>query len=530
LVDLVAEVETTIGVGLEIAARPDGDRVGRVHLDRFHDEVATFSAESDRPSLAAFLAFLKVAEEEENGLAQGEAELAPERVQILTVHGAKGLEWDLVAVPGLVNDVFPGKAQRINWTKTKELLPAPLRGDRGELPSLDIEQAASAKEVKQLLEQHDEQTKQRHLTEERRLAYVAFTRARHSLLLTSYCWDTTQKPREVSVFLDDVRHLAERDQWYVPAEDAQSLAKVVETAQWPLDPLGERRARVRAAAELVRTKLADRAVERQTEPAQASPRTGRADAQGAVLLGLVGDALERERRWSDDIDLLLAEREHQRDRDTVEVVLPHTLSVSQLVTLQRQPEELARQLRRPMPIKPAPWARRGTRFHSWLEQRWFSHALLDIDALPGSADTEAQVVDDDQEFEALREAFERSEWGGRTPLEVEVGFDMTIAGTVIRGRMDAVFVNTPQKQGDPEWIVVDWKTGRRPTGSAAQAAAVQLAAYRMAWARICGLGDEELHRVAAAFHYVRDNHTERPVDLLDVQGLTMLLAGGDDPH
>ena len=34
------------------------------------------------------------------------------------------------------------------------------------------------------------------------------------------------------------------------------------------------------------------------------------------------------------------------------------------------------------------------------------------------------------------------------------------------------------------WLVVDWKTGAVPQGAHARAAAVQLAAYRLAWQRI----------------------------------------------
>jgi DNA helicase-2/ATP-dependent DNA helicase PcrA len=75
---------------------------------------------------------------------------------------------------------------------------------------------------------------------------------------------------------------------------------------------------------------------------------------------------------------------------------------------------------------------------------------------------------------------------------------------------------------------VDWKTGRKPTGAAAQAAAVQLAAYRLAWARLCGLPDTDLHRVRAAFHYVRSNETVEPAALLDAGGLRSLVAGSGE--
>ncbi len=112
--------------------------------------------------------------------------------------------------------------------------------------------------------------------------------------------------------------------------------------------------------------------------------------------------------------------------------MPAHLSVSDLVALQRNPDELARRLRRPLPAKPAPLARQGTAFHAWLEQRWAAPALLDVDELPGSADESANP-ERDSDVEALKAAFERSSWAARTPAEVEVGFEMTVAGVVIRG-------------------------------------------------------------------------------------------------
>ena len=116
LPELVADVEQTIGVGVEVAARADRARVGRAHLDRFLDEAAQFAADADEATLTAFLAYLDAAEDEENGLEAGEVVVEAERVQMLTVHGAKGLEWDLVAVPGLVEKVFPAEPKAVNWT------------------------------------------------------------------------------------------------------------------------------------------------------------------------------------------------------------------------------------------------------------------------------------------------------------------------------------------------------------------------------------------------------------------------------
>ncbi|MDP9167662.1 MAG: hypothetical protein M3O32_16620, partial [Actinomycetota bacterium] len=69
------------------------------------------------------------------------------------------------------------------------------------------------------------------------------------------------------------------------------------------------------------------------------------------------------------------------------------------------------------------------------------------------------------------------------------------------------------------------KTGARPVGSAADAAAIQLAAYRLAWARLNGIDDADLGQVRAAFHYVRSGETVSPADLQDAAGLRALLTG-----
>ena len=509
LPELIAEIERVSGVDIEVLARPDRAVVGRVHLDRFLDEAVRFvsdAGDASTATLSAFLAFLDAAEAEENGLEAGEVEVAAERVQILTVHGAKGLEWDVVAVPGLDDKIFPAAPRSTNWTTARQELPAPLRGDAADLPGFDLTGVTDRSDLQRLLAEHDAELKDRHADEERRLAYVALTRARHVLLASGYVFDDLAKgARQPSEFLLALRSFAEPDDWFEPAVDAVNpVADQAAVASWPIDPLApadptrpSRRADVERGAALV-----------------AAARSERADDRPEQLL--LGEPIGRAEIWPHDVEMLLAERARLAGADALAVELPDQLSVSQLVELQRDPSGLARALRRPLPRPPAPWARRGTAFHTWLEQRWNSQTLLDIDELPGAADEQA----DDADFEALRGAFERSEFAARTPVEVEVPFEMAVAGRVIRGRMDAVF-------GDAAggWLVVDWKTGARPTGVAAQAAAVQLAAYRLAWARLKGISDDDLLSVRAAFHYVRSSETVEPAGLLDAAGLRTLLAG-----
>lgn len=486
LPELVAEVERMLRLDVETAAR--SDRVGRAHLDAFADVVADFAAESPGAALPALLDYLATAEQAEDGLEPGEVEVAPDRVQVLTVHAAKGLEWQIVAVPHLVSEVFPARKLSSSWLKAITELPAQLRGDAPDLPRLTLDGCADRREVTDALDAHEAAFDDRRMIEERRLLYVALTRAEHTLLVSGHWWgETGDKPRGPSQFLLDVRAAVPSGavaHWTQgPADgEANPVVARARTAQWPADPLRGRRAAVEAGAALVREALA------------APPLFEPVDPDG----------------WARDVDVLLAERAARHGDQRV--VLPGHLSVSQLVELAADPAELARRLRRPVPLRPNPTARRGTAFHAWLERRFGASRLLDLDELPGAADADAAP---DSEFAALQQAFLAGAWGQRYPHDVEVPFESEFDGILVRGRMDAVFADP-----DGGWTVVDWKTGSLPDDEHLPAISVQLAAYRVAWAALSGA---HLHSVRAAFHYVRQNVTIRPADLLDVDGLHDLL-------
>jgi DNA helicase-2/ATP-dependent DNA helicase PcrA len=293
------------------------------------------------------------------------------------------------------------------------------------------------------------------------------------------------------------------EHWAPAPEDeaGNPLAAADRTVMWPVDPLADRRADVVAGAALVREELA----------MLRGPGTGEQlllDEHARPCEQVLDDDPDG---WERDTDVLLAERAAAASRRE-RVLLPTQLSVSQLVELAADPEALARRLRRPLPYPPNPAARRGTAFHAWLEQRFGSGALLDLDELPGAADSDAAP---DADLAELKEAFLASAWADRVPYEVEVPFTCELAGIALRGRMDAVF---PDPDGG--WTVVDWKTGRPPEPEHLAAVAVQLAAYRVAWA---DLSSTDLSLVRAAFHYVRYDRTVRPADLLDAAGLRALL-------
>lgn len=109
-------------------------------------------------------------------------------------------------------------------------------------------------------------------------------------------------------------------------------------------------------------------------------------------------------------------------------------------------------------------------------------------------------------FSDLKDKFLASEWADRVPEYVEVPFEIGIGNRRIVGRIDAVF-----RIGDT-WMVVDWKTGHKPSGEHARLAALQLAIYRIAWADRRRQAGEDIQPedIRAAFHYVGSQKTVEP--------------------
>ncbi|MFI6040757.1 UvrD-helicase domain-containing protein [Nocardia sp. NPDC051321] len=617
LTELVADVERTIGVGVETQARRamSGTGAGREHLDAFAEVVAGYAADSGA-ALSGLLSFLAAAESVENGLEPGEVEVAKDRVQVLTVHAAKGLEWEIVSVPHVVRGVFPSGTASGTWLGALAELPTKLRGDRQQddaaegVPVLDLADLYDRADLERAIKSHKEALERRRIDEERRLFYVALTRTERVLLVSSHHWaETGTSPKGPSDFLLELKHASESAgspadgvvdiaRWDDPPEhDAVNpFTDNPATAEWPRDPLGNRRDPIEQGAALVRAAL----VELRAEPA--APRdsakdvaTGHPDVGSALdqvpvdetafatdefsepypfeppddIDALPPDPMEDPATdepphlsvippdpmhehlsdediafaaaeflddyplgptpdpddpdgWAADVDALLAEFESEQAA-AEEVELPGQIAATALVEMRADPTKLAARLRRPLPFPPSPLARRGTAFHAWV-QRWFgSTRLLGLDELPGAADSAAADAGVDDELTAMQDAFLNSSWANRSPIDVEVPFETSLAGTVIRGRMDAVFA-----EPGGGWIVVDWKTGAEPTPAEEPAVAMQLAVYRLAWARLMASREgrpeqEMLERIGAAFHYVRTGRTIAPAELAGAAELAELI-------
>ena len=543
LPDLVALAEQALGLDIEIAARVD-DPMGHRALDSFQATALAYATDTDTPTPTGFLEWLDAAEEHEDAMSAPEVDPTPGAVQLLTVHAAKGLEWDAVAVPGMDEQVFPSYTSSVKedlrvvetgWMGSTSTFPFPLRADADDLPPFTVGDLSPAATDKPLLTEtmtaYKEALGRQSLREERRLAYVAFTRARHDLLLTgSHLSKTASKPRRPSRFLTELRRrdllVPYADGWVDFDESRPNpLTALTQVGTWPLDAgqtetpgaqaLGNgqshddggtdtdraaalRRARQAAAAQVAAAMSEASPTELLTEPTpvRAAPTSPGHEPEAS------DDTL---RRWRLETGLLLAERARATSA-TPTVRLPEHLAATRLDDLRADRRRFALDLRRPLPPEPRAAGRLGTVFHDAVAQLLSARGTL-------FGLGEAGVPDnlDPQD----RQRVER--WLGTVEnlallddyvlVDTEIDREITIGATTLRCRMDAVF----RRLDGSGWLIVDWKTGRR------QVPVDQLSVYVHAWAASQGVSAGS---VRAAYVYV--DYPGGRVDELAAAGLLSL--------
>jgi DNA helicase-2/ATP-dependent DNA helicase PcrA len=454
------------------------------------DEASKFARNG--ASLNAFLQWLDIASREEGGLKAGAAEASREAVQILTIHSAKGAEWDVVAVPGLAEGTFPSdhKGDPDNWLTNERHIPFALRGDAQQLPIFTWGSVTSNADAGRAIRAFKDQCNTFKEQEEIRLGYVAMTRAKSHLICTTSWWRDGQKSVKPSSIFEQAHHVATQSGRILtfagaPEEDARNpVRENPANAQWPADPIADRREAFNAHISLVNS----------TSPISADALTQAGTGESEIA------------SWARDTQAIINEFDMYKSAIS-SVALPPRMATSTLIALHEDPEALALSIRRPMPRASDEFSRRGTAFHLWIEEHFNVATLFDDEDFD-----QLEPLEADQKLEDLKSAWLASSWAERTPHAVEVPFETVIAGVLIRGRIDAVY-----KDGD-RYEVVDWKTGSKKLG---KSAAIQLAVYRLAWATLQEIDVEE---VSAAFHYVPTSVTDRPADLMSEAELVALLT------
>ena len=473
VVDLTRRVITTLGLEIELASAGSDS----TQLAAFTEAVAAYADVDGDASLSGLLAYL--AAERDHGVSLEQAMVTQaDSVKLLTVHKAKGLEWDEVYVPGLASDVFPSLRVTDNWLRSAAALPSDLRGDADAVPQVEeLSDPALSIHAARL-------TEQARFAEDR-LAYVAATRARRTLVATTHTWGQgLLRARTASPYFAALTAIGVALHLAPPPGETNPLVIEVTPVPWPNVGDAETRERRRVAAAAVRNVLGGVVIDGEDTPGTLD-EADQIAAWEATTAGLLADAAPR---------------------GAGPKALPGHLTATGLARAVRDPDAFVSEVTRPMPRLSSRAQRTGSRFHRWLERRYSLTPALDPEL-----DLAVRDSLTDRELAALQAAFERGRFAGRSPAAIETPFTLVMDGNLIRGRIDAVFETT---EG---FLVVDWKTG-----SLSRAEPLQLAVYRIAWSEMTGT---PIDLVAAAFYDVLADRLEVVEALPDRDGLVDVLAG-----
>ncbi len=439
----------------DIESLPPNQRMtARLNLYRLLDLAEEWSPLKGRPSLFAFLEYLESMEEEPAEELDSAHLSGEEAVTLVTVHRAKGLEWDVVAIPAVTDKNFPSAAQQYpNPVKFPEYLPAENRIDRilDDMPADDDERS--------------DYFRRRHDRQEWRVAYVAATRARKTLIVTGAYWyglpEPLTRPKKPSELFELVEHhpLAQSE-----GHAAEIPRPEVLRADWTgvaPDPLFED-GWDRALREGVRD---ERAIPEMAE------RLGVGDEFHQEVARLRGTLFELG-------SLDVAERASDGK---------HTVSVTGLVSYAQCPKRFYWSEIDPLPRRRNPAAVAGTELHRRIELHQRGQVPFE------QLEPDLYDVPDAVEVGGGFKAFAESRYAAEKAELVEAPFTIKLAsGYQVRGRIDAVY-----RRGS-SWEIVDFKSGRPKDDPSLM---VQLRAYAVA-ATDADFGIEKPDDIDVSFVYL----------------------------
>jgi DNA helicase-2/ATP-dependent DNA helicase PcrA len=493
--EFLAEVVRRTGLLAELEASGDVETAAakKRNLAAFLDQVHAFSPLEGELTLQAFLDFVDTvagADRQEWAPVQPSGENS---VKVMTIHQAKGLEFDTVFIPGLAEGILPDLQIQHNPVERGKSLDFELRGDRDILPSFE--------RLGKVLSRFKAALKAQEEIEERRTFYVALTRAKKRLHVTGAHWygDDVQSPKRPSQFFEE---LAAWGEGVAGVEVARGSEAPEEN---PLAGYRERLVRdwpgpaLRAEAD----QLFAQGWRRAALHAQAMGPNGGGPPTHPGVASLQPEERERYGEASASLRLVarhLVEREHEPPASPQP---PNNVSVGNIVEYERCPKRFYWTAVRPLPRFSGPAARVGTQIHAWIERRSSGQAsLIELDEQPDL--TSEELAGEPGKVERLQKTFAESRFAGVVPLFSERPFLLYMQGFVVGGRIDAIF-------GVPEgpWEVVDYKTGRRPPEDDLQAG-LQLDLYALACTDVWGKAAQDL--ALTYFYLASAEEVTRPAE------------------
>lgn len=469
------------------------DAVGHENLLRFLHLAHSFEPLDGPRTVESFLGYLGLVELSEDDPAESTA-IANDAVQLMTIHQAKGLEFDTVFVPGLAGSgssrIFPDRRATGNGATVAAALPHWLRLDNDGFTAPPNSRAEEAR-----LKAHVDQQQ---TYEELRLLYVAVTRARRRLIVSAAHWYSgPQKPQGISEFYT---LLLSRPDLVTEAERAPAATENPE--------MQAKRRRQQAALD------ARLAPSIPTTPPSARSKARRTPETPALF----------------DLRVSVEQRSEPA---------PLALATTSVVTFAQCPRRYEWSFVKRLPRRPNPAAAFGTAIHRWIETKASGQLILGlddderpeqvaqvdqesefgsdigsdigsnrgsdigdaaIDRSPAEANALGFVALEATRWDRCQTAFLSSPYAAVMPQRVEAPFTLLVTGhsgrtDVVRGRIDAVY------ERDSVIEVVDFKTGRFPHDGDASAS-VQLDIYALVAVRQWGVIPE---RLRTSFVYLAPN-------------------------
>ena len=467
--EFLAEVVRRTGLLAELEAEPDTAlaTAKRRNLTAFLDQVHAFQPVEGELTLHAFLDYVDAIDDDrEWNPVQPSDE---DSVKVMTVHAAKGLEFDTVFVPGLANGLFPDERIQQNPARRGRSLDLELRRDRALLPSFDG-----------VMTHHTSALRHQEESEERRTASVALTRAKRRLYPSSAVWyGETLQAKHIGKFL------IELIRWARERRDVELVFEGDDDAEDGSNPLaGHRQRFVRPwPGPAFRDETDVLFPEGWRRAALEASVAGGVPSSALAVLGdeerSTFEAGAEERRT-------LAEHLLEREADVGERIdAPQTVTVSSVIDYGRCPKRFFWSVVQPLPRFSGPAARIGTEVHAWIERRSSGQtSLLELDETPDL--TPDELAGEPGRIERLRQMFLASRFADMVPLHAERPFLLPVGDRFVGGRIDAIY-GAP----DGPWEVVDYKTGRRPSGEDPLTRA-QLDLYALACIDVWGKRPEDL--------------------------------------